>query len=134
MVAIALTAGRHAAGVGKWGKAVGGECVNPKGCPPPSMAFPHGPEGMSIPGRPLLGGEGRGPMLLGHAAANYFAPAKYSEYTFFAHPLTLLRKASHAGTLCHPARSQTQIVRQRRRIAFAYLPDTRNDECGPQQI
>jgi hypothetical protein len=49
MVAIALPAGRYAAGVGKWGKAVGGECVNPKGCPPPSMAFPHGPEGMSTP-------------------------------------------------------------------------------------
>jgi len=115
------------AGVGKWGKAVGGALGNPLGCPPPSMAFPHGPEGMSILGRPLPGGEGQSPMLeystkyrqiidtvstrprdpeesvvdilsiicrcprlLTRTAANYFAPAKYSEYTFSAHPLTLL--------------------------------------------
>jgi hypothetical protein len=51
------------AGVGKWGKAVGGALGNPLGCPPPSMAFPHGPEGMSIPDRPLPGGEGQSPML-----------------------------------------------------------------------
>lgn len=39
----------------------------------------------------------RCPRLLTRDAANYFASAKYSEYTFSAHPLTLFRKA-------HPCR------------------------------
>ena len=66
----------------------------------------HLPEGMSMLSGLPLGGEGRSPMFFFRPhSGELLCAAKYSEYTFFARPLTLLRKAAHAGKFRHSAYS-----------------------------